>query len=386
MFDFYFNTRIKFGSKSSAALMNALESESWRNIGIVVDQNLVSVDSVKNLIAEIEKTAHKVIVSRCSVSEPTYEYLEVIRKDFVSPDLDAIIGIGGGSALDTAKAMAVLLHNKKPAIEYRGFNRMTEKVLPIIAIPTTAGTGSEITPNASFVDAVAKKKLGINGEAVRPRYAFLDADLTLSCPLRPTVSAAADSIVHAVEAYVAKKSNPMAKLFAAEGIKRVFHSLPLVANNLQDIDHREEVMLGAFMAGVALMNSGTGPAAALSYPLGVHFKVPHGIGGAIFLPKVIHHNIEGGFFGYAELFDVLHSDCSGPRSDEQKSRLFLEEMENLWQRVSIPDNVAECGLKVDFLDQFANETMELKGALDQNPVVFNENSIFGILAELKVAK
>jgi alcohol dehydrogenase class IV len=386
MFDFYFNTRIKFGAGSSNVLKDILAAESWRNIGIVVDQNLADNDTVRKLISEIEKAADKVVVSRCTVSEPTYEYLEVIRKDFTSPEIQVIIGIGGGSAIDTAKAMAVLVHNKKPALQYRGFNMMTEKVLPIIAVPTTAGTGSEITPNASFVDAAAKKKLGINGESVRPRYAFLDPTLTLSCPLKPTISAAVDSIVHAVEAYVAKKSNPMAKLFAAEGIKKVFYALPRVAGNLQDIQQREEVMLGAFMAGVALMNSGTGPAAALSYPLGVHFKVPHGIGGGIFLPKVIRHNIDRGYYGYAELHDAVHAARPLNLSDEKKSRLFLDEMEKLWQDLSIPADVTTFGLKADFLDQFVKETMELKGALDQNPVVFDEKSILETLAVLKATK
>ena len=111
-----------------------------------------------------------------------------------------------------------------------------------------------------------------------PKYAFLDPELTLTCPLRPTISAAVDSIVHSTEAFVAKKSNPIAKFFAREGFQKVIISLPQLVEDLNSIELRTNVMYGAFLSGVALMHSGTGPAAALSYPLGVHYGVPHGIG------------------------------------------------------------------------------------------------------------
>ena len=121
--------------------------------------------------------------------------------------IDVFIGIGGGSALDMAKGLSVLYTNLKKAISYRGFEKFTNPILPIIAIPTTAGTGSEITPNASFIDSIEKKKMGINGEAIRPSYAILDPELTLTCPKFPSLSAQGlMSLVHASEAFVAKKA------------------------------------------------------------------------------------------------------------------------------------------------------------------------------------
>ena len=190
---------------------------------VVIDGNLRGLPIFEEFLDEISQRKN-LVTANCEISEPTYDSLEEVRKDFSKPSLNCIIGIGGGSAIDMAKAMAVLVHNHKPAIAYRGFDQMDQPVLPIIAIPTTSGTGTEVTLMHLLLILQKKKKMGINGEAVRPQYAFLDPEFTLTCPLRPSVSAAVDSIVHATEAFVAKKSNPIAKFFAREGFQKVIIS------------------------------------------------------------------------------------------------------------------------------------------------------------------
>ena len=382
MFDFYLNTQIKFGPGSRSSLSGIIAKENWSFVGLVIDHNIAELPIILDLIEKIRKQTNRIIIGQCSISEPTYESLEELRNDFCHPSLQAIIGIGGGSALDMAKAMAVLVNNKEPAIEYRGFNKMTAPVLPVIAIPTTAGTGSEVTPNASFIDAKEKKKMGINGDAVKPRYAILDPELTLSCPKAPTVSAAVDSIVHAVEAFAAKKTNPLARLFSTEGFKRVFKALPELVNNLDNLDLRCEVMYGAFLSGIALMHSGTGPAAAMSYPLGIHYNVPHGIGGAVFLPHIIKHNATHGYHDYAELYDLIVKDAK-PKSREEKSLRFIDSLNSLWETLSILKKLDQLNFEKEMASKFINETMELKGALDQNPVPFYENEIRQVLEALE---
>lgn len=373
MFDFSLNTKVKFGKGARKFIVDALKIENWEHIGIVYDHNLIHNQDIAALLDSIEKSATSVVKARCTISEPTYVSLDEARSQFSDPSLQVIIGIGGGSALDMAKAMAVLVKNRKPAVAYRGFDQMTEPVLPIIAVPTTAGTGSEVTPNASFIDSNEKKKLGINGEAVRPKYAFLDPDLTLSCPESPTISAAVDSMVHAVEAFAAKKTNPMARFFAVEGFNRVFAALPKLIDDMNNITLREEVMFGAFLSGIALMHSGTGPAAALSYPLSVHFHVPHGIGGGLFLPHVIAHNIEAGYSDYTRLYN--------PNRLEVKSSLeyFRNTMEEVWGKLSIPNDLSSFNIHKTDIPLIVNETMQLKGALDQNPTPFYEREIESIL-------
>ena len=372
-FNFFCNTRVIFQPNARECLFQILEKEKWSGIGVVVDDNLLKVDKIAALLEALAKKAKMIIVARCTVPEPTYDALEAMRTVFDGQPLDVMIGLGGGSALDTAKAMAVLVNNRKPAIEYRGFDKMTEKVLPIIAVTTTAGTGSEVTPNASFVDSKEKKKLGINGEAVRPRYALLDPELTVSCPGRVTVSSGIDSMVHAVEAYVAHKTNPIARLYAKKGFSLVSDNLARAVSEPANMEVRTDVMLGAFFAGMALMHSGTGPAAALSYPLGVHYHVPHGFAGGVFLPHVVRYNIDSGYYGYGELVDA--AGCS----DKERAVLFLKKIEALWAAVAMPGNIRQFGFKEEDLPKFIKETMDLKGALDQNPVVFHEKQIGAVL-------
>ncbi|TES89241.1 MAG: iron-containing alcohol dehydrogenase [Desulfobacteraceae bacterium] len=368
-FSFFCPTYITFGSGVRKDITQALKENAWKRVGLVIDHNLRIQESIFELIDSVKDVSDNVVTGWCAVSEPTYDHLEAMRKQYMDQDMHAIIGIGGGSAIDMAKAMAVLVHNLEPAIQYRGFNKMTEPVLPVIAVPTTAGTGSEVTPNASFIDSTEKKKLGINGEAVRPLYAFLDPQFTLSCPKAATISAGVDSMVHAVEAFAAKKTNQLARFFATEGFRRVFYALPKLITDLGNIELRQEVMYGAFLSGVALMHSGTGPAAALSYPLSVHFKVPHGLGGGVFLPSVVEHNVRHGYTEYASLLDLGISD--GVKAAES----FLQEINATWKKLGIPGNLGMLGVKTTDADLIVKETMELKGALDQNPVPFYEKEI-----------
>ncbi|MEW5948511.1 MAG: iron-containing alcohol dehydrogenase [Thermodesulfobacteriota bacterium] len=381
MFEFYFNTKVIFGIGSRSSLTGIISGNKWRRIGVVVDANLGGAQIINNLLDDLEGTTSFLLKAHCRISEPTYNSLEEMRPSFSGQHLDAIVGIGGGSALDMAKGMAVLVNNPKPAIHYRGFDKMTEPVLPVVAMATTAGTGSEITPNASFIDSVEKRKLGINGEAVRPRYALLDPELTLSCPRRATISAGVDSIVHGVEAFAAKKSNPMVRMFAKEGVTRVFQNLAQVVKDPENVTCREQVMYGAFLSAIALMNSGTGPAAAMSYPLGTNYGVPHGIAGGIFLPHVIRHNIEQGCYKYSGLYDGLHpGDSTG--DDEDNARRFLEEMSRLWEELSMPNDLAQFGVGREAISVFIKQTMELKAALDQNPFPFYEKEIEDVLDQL----
>jgi len=375
-FEYFCPTKVHFGLGTRNKILEVLSKSEWENIALVVDHNLVKQDIVATLLKEIESSVKECVLAECDISEPTYDSLDSIRKEFMGKSLQVVIGVGGGSALDMAKAVAVLVHNERPAIHYRGFDMMTEPVLPIIAIPSTAGTGSEVTPNASFIDSKAKKKMGINGEAVRPVYAFLDPEMTISCPKEVTISAGADSMVHAIEAFSAKKTNSLARFFAKEGFQKAFSVLPQLINDLGNIDLRQEIMYGAFLSGVALMHSGTGPAAAMSYPLSVHFKVPHGIGGGIFLPKIVEHNINQGYTEYHALMD------SNISASNISSSEFLSALNSTWMQLGIPEDLSSFSIKAADIDLLAKETMELEGALDQNPIPFHQDEIKAALTSL----
>jgi len=378
IFEFKFYGNVIFGANSRSILLELINDNNWNKICLVIDQNLLKLEIINDLINSLNVSNCRII--NCDISEPTYAKLEEKRIELDGFEIDLFIGIGGGSALDMAKGLSVLASNDGSAISYRGFDEFKEPILPIIAIPTTAGTGSEITPNASFIDTNDKRKMGINGEAIRPRYAILDPELTLSCPKAPTISAGVDSLVHATEAFVAKKSNPMAKMFAKNGFSLVFENLPLLINNLNNIKFRENVMYGAFLSAIALMNSGTGPAAAMSYPLGVHFGVPHGIGGGIFLPHIIQYNIDNGYFGYSE----IDKFSNNKDSNKKISNSFIDKIWNAWSILDVPQDLSQFGMSNKDLDLFVSDTLDLKAALDQNPISFYENEIRSTLKKLNV--
>ena len=375
-FKFIFKGNILFGINSHKKLNKIILNNESNFVCIVIDHALINLPIFKELINSIEC---KTKIIKCDISEPTYEKLEEKRVEIKDLDIDIFVGIGGGSALDMAKGLSVLNSNDGQAISYRGFDKFKMPISPIIAIPTTAGTGSEITPNASFIDSFQKRKLGINGEGIRPKFAILDPILTISCPKLPTISAGIDSLVHAVEAFVAINSNPIAKMFAREGFNAVIFNITNLVEDLDNIVLREKVMYGAFLSAVALMNSGTGPAAAMSYPLGVHFGVPHGIGGGIFLPHVIKNNIELGFDGYGQ---ILEGSLKG--NLKILSNEFYNLIKNTWEKLDVPQDLNIYGMHNSFINNFVNDTIELKNALDQNPLPFGQKEIKKVLENLKI--
>jgi alcohol dehydrogenase class IV len=380
-FSLFVPTHVRFGPGCRQEVPDLLAARGWTRVGLVIDHNLRDVPRVRTWMDDLQRQLAHVAVGWSGLGEPTYDGIEAMRDGFRGQDLHAMLAVGGGSALDTGKAMAALVHNAGPAISYRGFDKLTRRVLPIVAVPTTAGTGSEVTPNASFVDTGERRKMGINGEAIRPALAVLDPELTLSCPREPTVSAAADSLVHATEAYVAKKTNVLARLFAREGFGRVFRHLPAVLASPGDVAARAEVMYGAFLAGVALMHSGTGPAAAMSYPLGVRHGVPHGVGGAVFLAHVAQHNVRAGVHDYADLYGSMDgADCSLPR--DLQAQAFVDRLSTLLADSGVPGEVRTAGVGGAAVERFVRDTLELRGALDQNPAPFGDAEVRWTLARL----
>jgi alcohol dehydrogenase class IV len=366
-FTFNLNTHINFGSGSRNDLKKIIKSENLENLCVVIDHALIDIPIFNEFLNSLDIIS---VLIKCEVSEPSYDDLEKNRKFLTGEKIDAFVGIGGGSALDMAKGLSVLYTNLGEAISYRGFEKFIPNNKIIIAIPTTSGTGSEITPNASFIDLKGKKKLGINGEGIRPKYAILDPELTLSCPKAATISAAIDSIVHSTEAFVALKSNSMAKIFSKQGFRIVFKSLPHLIENLDNLKSRESVMYGAFLSAISLMNSGTGPAAAMSYPIGVHFSVPHGIGGGICLPSVIHHNIKKGYKGYSQLL----------KSDNDLS--FLEKLKTCFDIIGVPKSLNQYGIEKTSIEMLSKETYELSGAIVQNPVQISIQNIKNLFNEI----
>lgn len=374
-FNFILRTNARFGVGKARLLHDYLVEIGRNKPGIIIDSSLVNGPYVKEIIGNIQSDENfKVCCWTYTIKgEPDYESLDKIKTEFLdnlnNPIVDCFIGIGGGSVIDFAKGLATVVVNPGDSVNYKGFPKDLNPSLPIIALPTTAGTGSEVTFNAVFTDTKMGKKLGINTYNNFPTLAILDPLLTVTCPPSVTASSGMDALVHTLESYAACQATPISRIFAREAFKLLFNNLQKVSEHPEDLDVRTNLQFGAYLAGISLINSGSGPAGALSYPLGVHFHVPHGIAGAVFIPYIIEHNVQNGY-DYSELYDLI-DDVDQDQSVIEKNRNFVHEVFKLAKKLQVPENLKAYGVNQNNINILLQEVESLEKAFAQNPVVFN---------------
>ena len=378
-FNFKLKTNMKFGIGIVKDLNEILLKYRFKKAGFIIDHGVYGSDQIEEMIKRVESARISINVYVNRVSEPDYDYLDEFKKQLNGVDFDCLVGVGGGSTLDLTKGMAILLKNPGKAISYRGFPELGNNPLPVIAIPTTAGTGSEVTYNAVFTDNREKKKLGINSELNYPICALLDPSLTLSCPKAVTVSSGIDALTHALESFVAKNATPISRIFSKEAFKLIFNNLRKVTEDPRNIEIRSKLLFGSYLAGIALCNSGAGPAGAMSYPLGAIYKVPHGLAGGVFLPAIVKLNVDRGYMGYTELYDLIE-DSDKNLSINRKNERFCKLLEELCVRLGVPQKLTAFGIAERDIDCLVEHTFKgLKAAIEQNPIQVNEEDVRKIL-------
>lgn len=371
-FHFRLQTNTYCGFGWSENIGSFLKDKGAKRVLILADEGCAKTSGYFN---EIQKNINDntnsfdVLFIR-GTEEPDYDYLDEVAEKVRQIDCpDLIIGIGGGSCLDITKAVAVLVVNSGKGIEYRGFDKVRNPGIPTLAIPTTAGTGSEVTINAVFTDKQEMKKLGINGRYMNATYAILDAKWTLSCPVSVAVSAGMDALTHALESFACRQHNSITRMYSKEAFRLLYQNLPSILEDPENEHERQNILLGSHLAAIALFNSGSGIAGALSYPIGVHFKVPHGMGGAIFLASVIEYNVSNGYTDYAELLDLIEADSG--LSLHQKSICFSERLRVLAEHLGVPRYLNDFGISKVKMEDIASLMRPLQAAFDQNPIPFS---------------
>lgn len=328
----------------------------------------LSTQACRSLERHLPNTSVQVVDTHL---EPTYDLLEAVRAAASEVSFDVVVGVGGGSCMDVAKAVAVLVRNEGPALDYRGFDLVKNPGVPTVLVPTTAGTGSEASFNASFVDAAAGRKLGINGAHMFATWALLDAETTVTCPTMAAIGACVDAITHAVEGFVCRAHNDFSDALAMGALRLIIPSARTLVAEEVDLSARERLLVGAYMAGQVQMTSGSGVAAALSYPLSAHFNVPHGIGGGLFLLDVAEWNHGRGYYRLADLADVLLPPGAASGSREQDSAAVIRILRELWRDLGVPVSLEGFGISsVDF-DRVCQLMLTQQAAFDQNPVPFS---------------
>jgi alcohol dehydrogenase len=281
--------------------------------------------------------------------------------------IDGVIGLGGGSSMDSAKLVALLANSNERLDDIYGVDKVKGKRLPLILIPTTAGTGSEVTPIA-IVTTGKTTKAGIVSTQLLPDVALLDASLTLGLPANVTAETGIDAMVHAIEAYTsAVKKNPYSDMLAKQALRLLSENILQASLNGSDINARQNMLFGACLAGQAFANAPVAAVHALAYPLGGHFKIPHGLSNALMLPHVMRFNLSHCADLYAELATNMTVISVADSHQDQQAISLIEYFETLIKHLSLPTSLAKVGIKQTDLDSLANDAMLQTRLLINNP-------------------
>jgi alcohol dehydrogenase class IV len=278
----------------------------------------------------------------------------------------SVVGFGGGSPMDVAKLAAYLLGSGDELEAIWGVGKASGARLPLVLVPTTAGTGSEATP-ISVITVGGSLKLAVNSAPLTADWALLDADLTVGLPKGVTAATGIDAMVHAIEAYTsARLKNPMSDALAREALRLLAANLHRACEAPDDREAREAMLLGAHLAGVAFANAPVAGVHALAYPLGGHFHVPHGLSNALMLTHVLGHNLHAALPLYAELGTLLDPALE-PLGTQARAQGFVEHMGRLCREAGVPRRLSDVGVTAAHLDLLAAEAMKQERLLVNNP-------------------
>lgn len=276
-----------------------------------------------------------------------------------------IIGLGGGSAMDVAKLVAALLDGRQQISDVFGIGKLAGRSTPLACIPTTSGTGSEVSPIAIVQDSADGLKKGVISPHLVPDAAFVDPVLTIGKPPAVTAATGLDALTHCIEAYANKQSHSLVDTWALEGIRRIARSLPAAYDDGRNLEARTDVSMGSMYGGMCLGPVNTAAVHALAYPLGSDFGIAHGISNAVLLPHVLEFNLPAAPQRYADVARALGvTEAGTPAQVAQRGVDFLRALN---KRCGIPAHVAELGVPESAIDRMATAALTVQRLLQQNP-------------------
>ncbi|GGY26511.1 iron-containing alcohol dehydrogenase [Pseudoduganella albidiflava] len=336
---------------------------------VVTDAGFLATGLAALPIASLENAGFHVKTYSDVIADPP-EHVVLAAVEAARQDgTDLVVGLGGGSSMDVAKLIAVLAGSRQPLAEAYGIGNVRGERLPLVQIPTTAGTGSEVT-NIAIVTTGSTTKMGVVAPQLYADMAILDAELTLGLPPPVTAATGIDAMVHAIEAYTSRhKKNPLSDMLAREALRLLWANLLPACQPTQDrtasLAARQAMLLGALLAGQAFANAPVAAVHALAYPIGGIFHVPHGLSNALVLPHVLRFNAPAAASHYAELAEIIAPDTRG--TAESRAETFAAAMAQLAQRTGIPATLREVGIAGTDLDRLADDAMLQTRLLGNNP-------------------
>ena len=372
-YDIHIPSTLLIGGGSRHGVGELAKKFGLDKVIIISDEVLKKLGIVDEIVKSFETSGLKVYVYTGVNPDPTVENVAEALDVLKTEGCTGVVAVGGGSSIDTAKAVAVMATNEGWIGDYMGYHKVPKPGIPLIAIPTTAGTGSEATRVTIITDTAKNLKMMCLDNAFMPCAAIVDYELTMGMPKSLTAAVGIDALTHAIEAYVSKKANMVSDMYALSAIELIYKNLLTAYEHPSNEAAREAVMLGANEAGIAFSNSSVCTVHGMSRPIGAHFHIPHGLSNAMLLPLVTQYSIEGACNRYADIARRMGL-CGLEKSDEEACSMLVDELKSMNKKMNVP-NLQEYG--VDFekyeglLPDMAKAAIA-SGSPGNNPTVFAE--------------
>jgi len=367
--------RIFAGRGCLSGAGDILAADGARTAAVVTDPGITQAGLLDRLKDTLEGAGIRCAVYPDVVPEPPLDSVERLASKMRSTRWDIIVGIGGGSSMDAAKLVSVLMTNDESLKDLLGIGRIGKPGIPTALVPTTAGTGSEVTPNAIVTIPDEQRKTGVVSPYLFARYAFLDPLLTLGLPPASTASTGLDAFIHSLESYIGKKANPISDALALSGMRLISGAIRKAWDDGSNEEAREHMLIGSALGGMALTSAGTAAVHALAYPIGGRYGIPHGVANAMLLIPVLERNLPFCSRRLSDVWGVMElesggSEAPGPLSSYalERAEAVLAALKALVRDLQIPASLREFGAVESDLPGLAASASKVTRLLDNNPV------------------
>ncbi len=372
-----FPNQVTFGN---GCINNFIEDYSKKKL------NKLFIVTFPEMLPALDENLHKlrslgieVFIDTSIVAEPSYESFNTVLNHAKDVKVDSVVGIGGGSSLDVAKLVAAQLNNNQSIEEIIGIGNLKQRTIYLACLPTTAGTGSEVSPNVILLDESDNLKKGIVSPFLVPDAAYIDPILTHSVPPSVTAATGMDALIHCMEEFTNIHAHPIIDVYAIEGVKLIGENLERAFFNGKDVEAREKVALGSLYGGLGLGPVTTAAVHALSYPLGGEFHIPHGLSNAVLLPYVMRYNMIAVPDKYAKVAIALGVDKQA--SDLETAEKGVEKIFQLCESLEIPTKISELNIPKDAVDRMTESAVKVTRLLVNNPRSLSKEDIRAIYLE-----
>jgi alcohol dehydrogenase class IV len=356
-FEFLCPSKIIFEVGGAEKLGKKLKAHGWNNAFIAADKGIVDSGVVQKIVGVFDQEGVKYIVFSDFEANPTIEAIERGSKVFQESKCDVLIGIGGGSSMDTAKAIAILATNPGPLQDYEGPDKVPNPVPPIIAVPTTAGTGAEVNGSTVLTDQARKYKLSIRSTHLIPAIALLDPSLLCSLPPKVIAATGMDALIHAIESYISVGASPITEQLAMASIRLIAENLRLFYANPDNLEAAGNMLLASTMAGMSFANARLGCIHALAHSLGGFYNLPHGLACTVLLSHAIEYNLISNPKKISEIAIGMGANVNGLNHMEA-AKLAISEIDRLITSLNLPINFKELSVRKEDVPQIVENALK----------------------------